>query len=95
MVILDDLQDYKNELKLNEDTENTIKQYERYILEFINWADIKSKDDITKQKLIDFKSYLRDNYKVNTVNIKILVINQFTQFVGLDSSYKLEQLKVQ
>ena len=95
MVILDNLQDYKNELKLNEDTENTIKQYEGYILEFINWANIKDKDDITKQKLIDFKSYLRDSYKVNTVNIKILVINQFTQFIGLDSSYKLEQLKVQ
>lgn len=86
---------YKTELRLAEKKEKTIKQYEGYIQEFINYADIKTKEDITKEALIDFKTYLQDNYKVNTVNIKITIINAFISNMGLDSTYKLKNLKKQ
>lgn len=91
------IEDYKTDLKLSEKPEKTIKQYVGYIEEFINYTDkeIKLKEDISKEDLIDFKEYMQNKYKVNTVNIKITILNSFVEFLGLDSSYKLKHLKQQ
>lgn len=94
-MIEDNIREYKDSLKLSEKEENTINQYEGYIKEFIKYANIKNKEDITKEKLIEFKEYMQDKYKTNTINIKITVINAFITFIGLDSSYKLKHLKKQ
>lgn len=94
-MIFEDVESYKQKVKLSENADGTIKQYEGYILEFIDWADIKAKEDITKQKLIEFKEYMQNEYKVSTVNIKIVILNSFMKHLGFDDEYKLEQLKVQ
>lgn len=94
-MIEDNIKEYKDSLKLSEKEEDTIKQYEGYIKEFIKYANIKNKEDITKEKLIEFKEYMQEKYKTNTINIKITVINAFIIFIGLDSSYKLKHLKKQ
>ena len=94
-MILEDVESYKMKVKLSENEDKTVKQYEGYVLEFINWAEIKTKEDITKQKLIDFKEYMQFQYKVSTINIKIVIINSFTNFLGFNSEYRLDQLKVQ
>ena len=94
-MIEDNIKEYKDSLKLSEKEEDTIKQYEGYIKEFIKYANIKNKEDITKEKLIEFKEYMQEKYKTNTINIKITVINAFITFIGLDSSYKLKHLKKQ
>lgn len=94
-MIEDNIKEYKDSLKLSEKEEDTIKQYEGYIQEFIKYANIENKEDITKEKLIEFKEYMQDKYKTNTINIKITVINAFITFIGLDSSYKLKHLKKQ
>lgn len=94
-MIEDNIKEYKDSLKLSEKEENTINQYEGYLKEFIEYANIKSKEDITKEKLIRFKEYMQDKYKTNTINIKITVINAFITFIGLDNSYKLKHLKKQ
>lgn len=89
------IEEYKNILSLEEREERTIKQYESYINEFITFANIKEKEDITKEKLIEFKEYMQEKYKTNTVNIKITVLNAFIDFLGLDQTYKLKHLKKQ
>jgi integrase/recombinase XerD len=94
-MIEDNIKEYKDSLKLSEKEENTINQYEGYLKEFIEYANIKRKEDITKEKLIEFKEYMQEKYKTNTINIKITVINAFITFIGLDSSYKLKHLKKQ
>jgi len=94
-MIEDNIREYKDSLKLSEKEENTINQYEGYLKEFIEYANIKNKEDITKEKLIEFKEYMQKKYKTNTINIKITVINAFITFIGLDSSYKLKHLKKQ
>ena len=94
-MILEDVELYKEKVKLSENEDKTVKQYEGYVLEFIKWAEIKSKEDITKQKLIDFKEYMLIQYKTSTINIKIVILNSFTNFLGFSSEYKLEQLTVQ
>lgn len=94
-MIEDNIKEYKESLKLSEKEEDTIKQYEGYIKEFIKYANIKNKEDITKEKLIEFKKYMQEKYKTNTINIKITVLNAFITFIGLDSGYKLKHLKKQ
>ncbi len=94
-MIKDDIEDYKTMLRLSEKEEKTITQYESYLNEFVNYSYIETIEDITKEKLISFKEYLQDNFKTNTVNIKITVLNAFITKIGLDSSYKLKHLKKQ
>ena len=94
-MIFEDVESYKEKVKLSENADGTIKQYEGYILEFVNWADIKAKEDITKHKLIEFKEYMQNQYKVNTVNIKITILNSFMKHLRFNDEYKLEQLKIQ
>ena len=94
-MISNEIEAYKKTLRDSEKKEKTINQYEKYILEFINYGNIETKEDITKEKLIEFKSYMQEHYKVNTVNIKITVLNAFITSMGLDSTYKLKQLKKQ
>lgn len=91
------IEDYKTSLRLSEKKDKTIAQYEGYILEFIDYAeaDIRTKEDIKKEDLISFKEYMQREYKVNTVNIKITILNAFIEFIGLDHSYKLKHLKKQ
>lgn len=91
------IEDYKTDLKLSEKKEKTINQYVGYIEEFLNYTEeeIKLKEDITKEDLISFKEYTQNKYKVNTVNIKITILNSFIDFIGLDNSYKLKHLKKQ
>lgn len=93
--IYKDIEEYKTKLRLSEKEERTIAQYESYILEFIEQGNIASKEDITKEKLIKYKELMQKNFKPNTVNIKITVLNSFTMFLGLDASYKLKYLKKQ
>lgn len=94
-MIKNEIEMYKQNLKLSEKKERTITQYENYILEFVEFSEIENKEDITKEKLIAFKDYMQEQYKVNTVNIKITILNAFIEFLGLDNTYKLKHLKKQ
>ena len=78
------IEDYKTDLKLSEKKEKTINQYVGYIEEFLNYTEeeIKLKEDITKEDLISFKEYMQNKYKVNTVNIKITILNSFIDFIN-------------
>lgn len=94
-MIYDKVEEYKEYLRKKENKPRTIEQYERNLIEFIGTEDIKNIEDINKDTLIHFKEFLQRAYKVNTVNIKIIVINSFIAFLGLDNSLKLQQLKQQ
>lgn len=96
-MIYDDLEAFKLDLKNQEKKEKTIKQYSNYISDFIDSTKIKSKDDITKELLIDYKADLmkRHNGNLNSVNIKILIINKFITYLELPKGLKLKLEKRQ
>ena len=59
---------------------------------------IKSRADrlnINKDNLIDFKEEMQKKYKTNTINIKITILNNFIDYLGLPKEYKLKHLKQQ
>lgn len=125
-MIYEDLEAFKQDLINQEKKEKTIKQYSNYIMDLIEWAKIKNKEDITKEMLIDYKEYLkykhstkeayrtiakkynsigafRENKKpsekidtnINSINIKILIINKFITYLQLPKELKLKQEKQQ
>ena len=51
-MIKEDLELFKKELIKEEKTEKTIKQYVRYITEFIEITQLNNKEEITKELLI-------------------------------------------
>lgn len=96
-MIYNDLEAFKQDLRNQEKKEKTIKQYSNYIEEFIEATKIQNKEDITKELLIEYKAELmkRHNGNLNSVNIKILIINKFITYLGLPKELKLKQEKVQ
>lgn len=95
-MIKEDIKKFEQELVEEEKKEKTIKQYLRYIDEFINYTGITEAEQINKQMLIDYKEHLREIHpKESSINIKLIIINKFVSFMGLDDKLKLKQIKVQ
>ena len=97
MKIYDDLETFKKDLKNQEKKDKTIKQYSNYITDFIETTQIKSKEDITKEKLIKYKEQLTQKHKgnLNSINIKVLILNKFITYLRLPKEMKLKQEKQQ
>lgn len=96
-MIYEDLEAFKQDLINQEKKEKTIKQYSNYITDLIETMQIKKKEDITKQMLIDYKEQLTQKHKGNrnSINIKILIINKFITYLQLPKELKLKQEKQQ
>ena len=86
--------EYKEHLKLKELAKNTIKKYMLDLNQFIKYLDKNEIEEVTKQVLIDYKDLLKDKYKVSTTNSKIISLNVYLKYLGLDD-LALKQLKAQ
>lgn len=53
-----------------------------------------SENNFTKQKLLEFKGYLLENFKPQTVNLRIQAINKYLEFIG-KAELRLSQVKIQ
>jgi len=68
-------------------SERTLKQYKRVINEFLTYENIKTKEDITKLKIIDFKKHIQDGQeKVATINNKLTIVNKFINYTFRDET---------
>lgn len=96
-MIYEDLENFKQDLRHQEKKEKTIKQYSNYLMDLIEATHIEKKEDITKQMLIDYKEQLKEkhNGNLNSINIKILIINKFITYLDLPKELKLKQEKQQ
>lgn len=86
------LEEYLTSLKDDELSDNTIARYKtqnKKLIEFL-------KDDqyFTKQRYIDFRSYLVDFLEINTVNQYIVSINKYLKFLNHEE-LKVKQLRQQ
>lgn len=80
-----ELQEFKMELIHNELSKATMSRYMTDIKQFIDKMTINSKDDINKAKLLDYKNYLTENFKAASCTVKLISINKFLDFLGLDN----------
>ena len=80
-----ELKNFEMELLHNELSKATLKRYLTDITQFIEKENIRSKDDITKSNLLEYKDYLINNFKASSCNIKLIAINKFLDFLDLEN----------
>lgn len=90
-----DLDQFIEECKKEELSERTLRQYKRVITELINTVGIKQREDITKEKLIEYKENISNKSKTSTTNNKIIIVNKFLMFLFNSKEYNLKQIKTQ
>ena len=91
--IKEKIKPYLLEEKLDEKAERTQKQYQRVITMFVN--SFKN-EEITKNDLMEFKSYLIDKYKQKTVSNYIVIVNKFIKYLEItskDEDFDFEKLR--
>ena len=89
----DKLEEFIVELKYSEKAENTFKKYKVDVCQFIN--SIEHENDINKDDVIKYKREMMESkFKPSTINSKIISINKFLKYVGLNELL-VKQLKIQ
>lgn len=79
------------QLQIEEKSELTLQKYIRDIRRFQVFL---SENEITKDMVIDYKKYLKENFAVTSVNSMLAAVNKFLQFLGFNDLC-VKQLKVQ
>ena len=77
---IEDLQRYRQELTEAEKSLATTEKYIRDIKTFLHW--LGDDKDITKDRVIQYKEYLKTKYKVSSINSMLVAINRFFQYMG-------------
>ena len=87
----DIIENFRKNLELQEKSTSTIEKYIRDVKEFSVYSE---KAAITKEKVIAYKKYLRNNYAVRSVNSMLASINSL--FNSLEwHDLKVKSLKLQ
>lgn len=79
------LDEWIEEQRYQEYSDNTLKQYKANVLKFIDW--LKDDEEITKQTTIDYKKYLYDlnpRPATSSINTWIIELNKFLKWLELN-----------
>lgn len=83
--------DYKKYLYLKELSDITVKKYCKDVEQFYIWL---GENIISKEKVLEYKKYLKNRYKIVSVNSKINSLNKYFEWKGLEE-YKVKSFRVQ
>lgn len=81
--------EFQEYLKDKELSKNTIMAYQNALKQFYDRYD-----SLTRENLRDYKMYLIENYKPQTVNLRIRAMNCYLEYLKKDS-WKLSTIKIQ
>ena len=79
------LDEWIEEQRFQEYSDNTLKQYKANVLKFINW--LKDGEEITKDTTISYKKYLYDlnpRPATSSINTWIIELNKFLKWLELN-----------
>ncbi|MBQ2967389.1 MAG: tyrosine-type recombinase/integrase [Clostridia bacterium] len=76
-ITVDLINDYKKHLNREEKSQATLEKYVRDITAFKVWM---KDSELTKEKVLDYKSYLTENYAPASVNSMLSSINSFFEY---------------
>lgn len=80
---------FKDYLVKNNLTENTVRSYEWTVKYFT-----KHYSAVNKKNLLSYKGYLVENFKPQTVNLRLQAINKYLEFIKQEK-LKMKFVKVQ
>ena len=89
------IDEWINELYFEEKSKNTLSQYKRAVMKFVNWYPYEEDRLIDKQLIMDYKQYLQTLTKSpNSMNIWIVALNKYLKWLGL-SSFTVKKYRIQ
>ncbi len=90
------IKDFIISLKDDEISNSSLKIYESNIKQLINYLKDNNIDEIDKNVILDYRTYLleKKHYKITTINKYIVIINKYLSFIGSEG-LKIKQLKYQ
>lgn len=83
--LLPKLDEWIEEQRYQEYSDNTVKQYKANVLKFINW--LTDEEEITKQTTMNYKNYLyslNPRPKTSSINTWIIELNKFLKWLELN-----------
>lgn len=87
------MEEFAEKLRANEKAPATISKYMRDIKTLCVFCESRKKDCITKELLVEYKSWLQESYKANSINSMIAAVNQYLKCNG--ALERLKPLKIQ
>ena len=82
-------QDFELYLRNENMSSNTVQAYTYAVRDYM-----ERNKEITKRKLLDYKTYLMEHFKPKTVNLRIQALNKYLEFTK-HSRLRLKSVKVQ
>lgn len=77
---IEDTERYRCRLVEEEKSAATVEKYMRDIRTFVQWMGMDR--EITKERVIQYKEYLKKHYKVASTNSMLVALNRFFQYLG-------------
>ncbi len=87
----EDILEFETELKNNEKSNATVSKYSTAVTKLSVWL---GDEILTKQKLLEYRDYLLENYKAQTVNGHLSAINAYLEFRKIEN-VKIHFVRVQ
>ena len=85
------IEEFREYLRLDEKSDNTILKYIRDVKLLKNYMDGA---EVSKENILCFKEYLRQSYEISSANSIIAAINAFFRFLSWEYC-SIKQFKVQ
>ena len=77
---MEEIEYYRHELLEAEKSKATVEKYIRDIRKFVQW--LGNDETVSKDRTIQYKQYLKEHYKVSSVNSMLVALNRFFQYLG-------------
>ena len=71
--------DFEQDLREKEKSRNTIEKYVRDVRRFFSYMGEK---ELERERVIEYKAYLKDNYRLSSANSMLIALNAFLRFIG-------------
>ncbi|MDO4378682.1 MAG: tyrosine-type recombinase/integrase [Erysipelotrichia bacterium] len=78
IITIEKTDDFKKYLVFNEKSNATIEKYIRDIQKFLEY---NNNEEITKEKVIAYKEYLKEKYTVSSINSMLVSLNSYFSFL--------------
>ena len=87
-----DIENFRYYLQERESSKATIEKYIRDVKRFTEYAGKHTRID--KEKLLEYKQWLVENYAISSANSMLVALNQFLIFLG-KGSLRLKRIRTQ
>ena len=77
---IEELEEYKTYLIELEKGKATIEKYLRDIRTFHAWLGVNR--EVTKERVMEYKQYLKEHYKVSSTNSMLVALNLYFRYRG-------------